>query len=116
MPDLASRIRAWMNEGPVLSGTECGRAEIVNQWISRAYDALLAVLDENHCETVDAVADALGIEQPDILGPCSTCGTPYRECEISADEPEYTTDANGNHEGLCCGDCGHHALPGGDLD
>jgi hypothetical protein len=43
------------------------------------------------------------------LGPCDTCGTPYRECEISADEPDYATDANGNHVGLCCEDCQHHA-------
>lgn len=47
------------------------------------------------------------------MGPCTTCGTPYDECEISADEPDYTTDANGNHEGLCCEDCGHPAIEGG---
>jgi hypothetical protein len=41
------------------------------------------------------------------LGPCTTCGTPYRACEISADDPEYATDANGNHDGLCCEDCIH---------
>jgi hypothetical protein len=41
------------------------------------------------------------------LGPCTTCGTPYDACEVSADDPEYTTDANGNHDGLCCEDCMH---------
>lgn len=45
------------------------------------------------------------------LGACTTCGTPFRDCEISEDEPDYTTDANGNHDGLCCEDCQH--LPRG---
>lgn len=44
------------------------------------------------------------------LGLCTTCSTAYDECEISADEPEYATDANGNHEGLCCADCWHPAI------
>lgn len=43
------------------------------------------------------------------LGRCLTCQTPYAECEISAEDPDYATDANGNHEGLCCEDCQHHA-------
>lgn len=43
------------------------------------------------------------------LGPCTACGTPYDECPISDDAAEWDTDANGNHDGLCCEDCQHLA-------
>lgn len=46
------------------------------------------------------------------LGPCSTCGTLYEECPISEDGTEWTTDANGNHNGLCCEDCWHSSQYG----
>jgi hypothetical protein len=51
------------------------------------------------------------INASDEIGPCETCGTPYSDCEISADTPDYTTDANGNHDGLCCEDCQHPGPP-----
>lgn len=41
------------------------------------------------------------------LGPCDTCGTPYEQCPVSDDDAQWTTDANGNHDGLCCEDCFH---------
>lgn len=44
------------------------------------------------------------------MGPCDTCGEPYESCPVSDPDAHWTTDANGNHEGLCCEDCGHHAV------
>lgn len=41
------------------------------------------------------------------LGRCTACGLPHQECPISEPDAEWTTDANGNHEGLCCEDCQH---------
>jgi hypothetical protein len=43
------------------------------------------------------------------LGRCVDCGAPYDRCEEALDSGEYTTDANGNHDGLCCEGCQHLA-------
>lgn len=43
----------------------------------------------------------------DGLSRCEGCGCPYDDCPISDDDAEWTTDANGNHDGLCCEDCWH---------
>jgi hypothetical protein len=43
------------------------------------------------------------------LGRCTSCGRPYSDCEEALDSGDYTTDANGNHDGLCCEDCQHLA-------
>lgn len=47
---------------------------------------------------------------PSGLGPCTACGRPYGDCEQALDSGDYTTDANGNHYGLCCEDCQHLAV------
>lgn len=43
------------------------------------------------------------------LGRCTSCGLPHQDCPISDPDAEWTTDANGNHDGLCCEDCQHNA-------
>lgn len=54
-----------------------------------------------------------GRVSPAELGPCHDCGTPYRDCLLSDPDAEYVTDANGNHDGLCCEDCWHTAHDAG---
>jgi hypothetical protein len=49
------------------------------------------------------------VSEPATLGRCTSCGLPYRDCPISEPDAEWTTDANGNHDGLCCEDCQHNA-------
>ena len=55
---------------------------------------------------VDWIAPAA---EASSLGPCTSCGRPYSDCEEALDSGDYTTDANGNHDGLCCEDCQHNA-------
>lgn len=55
-------------------------------------------------------AHAGPVPHPSGLGPCTTCGRPYGDCEQALDSGDYTTDANGNHDGLCCEDCQHLAV------
>lgn len=43
------------------------------------------------------------------LGRCVDCGAPYDRCEEALDAGDYTTDANGNQDGLCCEGCQHLA-------
>lgn len=88
-------------------------AALVLPELKSVYVGYLAAKDEAD-ELRQRAAEFEAQDTPDTggvtLGPCTTCGTPFEACEISADEPEYATDANGNHEGLCCEDCEHHAI------
>jgi hypothetical protein len=88
-------------------------AALVLPELKSVYVGYLAAKDEAD-ELRQRVAALEAQAAPDTggvtLGPCTTCGTPFEACEISADEPTYTVDANGNCDGLCCEDCEHHAV------